>query len=105
MGRTTEVRTGEEVQASSEGETRGIGRTRPAGKAKEKATEGKVNMKGKEEDLARGFQQSVREEKEERDRMALNMGAGGSHPQAMSDPGEKRRRKVSNSAMRKRKRF
>ena len=41
----------EEVQASSEGETRGIGRTRPAGEAKERATEGKANMKAKE-DLA-----------------------------------------------------
>ena len=34
----------EEVQASSEGEMRGVKRTRPAGKAKERATEGKANM-------------------------------------------------------------
>ena len=32
----------------------------------------------------------MREEEEERDRMAPNMGAGGSHPQAMSDPGKER---------------
>ena len=42
----------EEVQASSEGEMRGAGRTRPAGKAKGKVTEEKANMKAKEEDLA-----------------------------------------------------
>ena len=51
MGRTTELRTGEEVQASSEGETRGFGRTRPARKAKEKVMEERVSMKAKEEDL------------------------------------------------------
>ena len=42
----------EEVQASSEGEMRGVGRTRPTGKAKEKVTEESVNMKAKEEALA-----------------------------------------------------
>ena len=42
----------EEVQASSKVEMRGIGRTRPAGKAKGKVTEEKANMKAKEEDLA-----------------------------------------------------
>ena len=40
----------EEVQASSEGEMRGVGRTRP-GKAKERVTEERVNIKAKEEDL------------------------------------------------------
>ena len=38
----------EEVQASSEGEKRGVGRTRP-GKAKERVTEERANMKAKEE--------------------------------------------------------
>ena len=40
----------EEVQVSSEGEMRGVGRTRP-GKAKERVTEERVNMKAKEEEL------------------------------------------------------
>ena len=79
----------EEVQASSEGEMRGVKRTRPAGKAKERVTEERVSMKAKEEDLAaKEKQQETREEEEERVRMAPNMDAGGSHPQAMSDPGE-----------------
>ena len=39
------------MQASSEGEMRGVGRTRPAGKAKEKEMGGKVSMKAKD-DLA-----------------------------------------------------
>ena len=42
----------EEVQASSEGELRGVGRTRP-GKAKERVMEDRVNMKAKEEELER----------------------------------------------------
>ena len=41
----------EEVQASSEEEMRGVGRTRPAEEAKEKVTEETVSMKAKE-DLA-----------------------------------------------------
>ena len=40
------------MQASSEGEMRGVGRTRPAEKAKEKVTEEKVSMMAKEDDLA-----------------------------------------------------
>ena len=39
----------EEVQASSEGEVRGVERTRPAGKAKERVTEERVSMKAKDE--------------------------------------------------------
>ena len=39
------------MQDSSEGEMRGVGRTRPAGKAKERVMEERVNMKGKEEEL------------------------------------------------------
>ena len=36
-----------------------------------------------------GKQQEMREREEERVRMAPNMGAGGSHHQATSDPGER----------------
>ena len=39
------------MQASSEGEKTDIGRSRPTGKAKEKVTEERVNMKAKEEEL------------------------------------------------------
>ena len=39
----------EEVQASSEGEVRGVGQTRSAEKAKERVTEERVSMKAKEE--------------------------------------------------------
>ena len=38
------------MQASSDEEMRGVGRTRP-GKAKERVTEESVNMKAKEEEL------------------------------------------------------
>ena len=43
-------RQAEEVQDSSEGEMRGVGRTRPE-KAKERVMEERVSMKAKEEDL------------------------------------------------------
>ena len=52
-GRRTKARQrygqAEEVQASSEGEMRGVRRTRPAGKAKEKVTEEKENTDAREE--------------------------------------------------------
>ena len=41
----------------------------------------------------KGFQQSVRENEEEWGRVAPNMGAGGSHPQATSDPGKEEKGK------------
>ena len=46
-----------------------------------------MNTKAKEEDLST-TENSKRERGEKRVRMAPNMGAGGSHPQATSDPGE-----------------
>ena len=52
MGRTTEVRTGRGSTGLVRGEMRGAARTRPTGKAKERATEERENMKAKEEDLA-----------------------------------------------------
>ena len=51
------------MQVSSEGETRGFGRTRPAGKAKEKGMEDKVNTKPKEGDLATMEKQQETREK------------------------------------------
>ena len=53
---------------------RGVGETRPAGH------EGKGGGFGRKGE--------TREEEEERIRMAPNMGARGSQPQAISDPGE-----------------
>ena len=51
--------------------------------------EEKVNTKAKEEDLATMENSKRRGKGEKRVRMAPNMGAGGSHPQATSDPGER----------------
>ena len=47
-----------------------------------------MNMKAKDEDLATKENSKRRWREEEQVRMAPNMEAGGSHPQAMSDPGE-----------------
>ena len=81
---------------------RGVGRTRPAGKAKEKVTEDRVSMKAKEEDLAAKENSKRRgRKKEEWDRMAPNMGAGGSHPQAMSDPEEEKVMEEENRGVRR----
>ena len=58
-------------------------------KGKGKGNGGKGEHEGKGGGFGRkGKQQETREEEEERVRMAPNMGAGGSHLQAMSDPGE-----------------
>ena len=51
-GRTTAVRTGRGGAGFVRGDLRGVGRTRPAGKAKEQVTEERVSTKAKEEDLA-----------------------------------------------------
>ena len=91
MGRTTEVRTGRGHAGLVPGgdESRGLDKT--SGKGKGKGNGGKGEHEGKGGGFGRkGFQQSVREEKEERVRMAPNMGAGGSHPQATSDPERER---------------
>ena len=75
-----EVTQAQEVQDSSKG-MRGVGRTRPAGKAKERGNGGKGEHEGNGGVFGRkGKQQETREEEKERVRMAPNMGAGGSHP-------------------------
>ena len=88
-GRTTEVRTG---RGSA-----GLVRERDERcRADETNRKGKGNgRKGEHEGKGGGFGQKgkqqetrEREREEERVRMAPNMGAGGSHPQAMSDSGE-----------------
>ena len=83
----------EEAQVSSEGEMREVKRTKPTEKAKEKVMEEKVSMKTKDEKFgSKGRQQGTRltkdEALEEQGRVAPNVGAGGSHPQAMSDLAE-----------------
>ena len=50
-GRLAEVRTGRGSAGLVRGEMRGVGRTRPTGKAKERVTEERVSMKAKEEAL------------------------------------------------------
>ena len=92
-----EVRTGRGSGGLVKGEMRGVGRTRPAEKAKEKVMEEKVSMKAKEEDSAakghsRGRGQRKTKTKKRNNRSGtewrLTWGAGGSHPQAISDLAE-----------------
>ena len=62
-------------------------------KGKGKGNGGKGEHEGKGGGFgSKGFQQSVKEadEEDEQDRVAPNMEAGGSHPQATSDPGKER---------------
>ena len=68
------------------------------GKSKGKGNGGKGEHGGKGDKGGKGFQQSMKtmkgeeeqkaDEEDERDRVAPNMGAGGSHPQATTDPEE-----------------
>ena len=74
------------MQASSGGRDERRGRTRPAGKAKERVTEERVSMKAKEEDLA--AKENSKRRGREPVRMGPNMGDGGSHPQTISVPEE-----------------
>ena len=88
MDKTTEVRTGR----GSTGLVRGGDercRADETSKGKGKGNVGKGEHEGKGGGFGHsGKQQEMREREEERVRMAPNMGAGGSHPQATSDPGE-----------------
>ena len=63
--------------ASSMGEMRSVGRTRLAGKGKERATDLKVSMKAREEVFHKGKQQETKGEdngeEQELGRMAPNM--------------------------------
>ena len=79
MGRTTEVRTGR----GSAGLVRGRDERYWANETSKGEHEGKGGGFGHN-----GKQEETREREEERVRVAPNMGAGGSHPQATSDPGE-----------------
>ena len=96
----------EEAQASSEGEMRSVGRTRPAGKAKEWVPEERVSMKAKEEDLA-AKENSKRRGRKRRNgsewRQTWEQVAHNPRPRQTWE--RKRRRKVSKSAVKKRKRF
>ena len=78
----------EEVKTSSEGEMRGVRRTRPVEKGKGNGGKGEHGSKGGLR--SKGTLKDVRQhEEDERVRVAPNMGAGGSPPpQATSDPGE-----------------
>ena len=89
MGRTIEVRTGRGSTGLVRGGDERCRADETSRKGKGKGNGGKGEHEVKGGGFGRkGFQQSVREEKEERDRMAPDMEAGGSHPQATSDPGE-----------------
>ena len=87
--RTTDVRTGR----GSAGLVRGGDERRRADETsrngKGKGNGGKGQHEGKGGGFGhKGKQQETREREEERVRMAPNMGAGGSHPEAMLDPEE-----------------
>ena len=89
MGRTTEVRTGRGSAGLARGGDEGYRADETSRKGKGKGNGGKGEHEGKGGGFGHsGKQQETREKEEERFRMAPNMGAGGSHPQATSDPGE-----------------
>ena len=92
MGRTTEVRTGRRSTGPVRGRDERYQADETNRKGKGKGNGGKGEHEGKGGGFgSKGFQQSVKEadEEDERVRMAPNMGAGGSHLQATSDPGER----------------
>ena len=87
MGRTTEVRTGR-GSAGLARQRDEMNRADETSKGKGKGNGGKGEHEGKGGGFGHsGKQQEMREREEERVRMAPNMGAGSSHPQATSDPG------------------
>ena len=88
-GGLAEVRTGRGSAGLVRGRDARCQADETSRKGKEKGNGGKGEHEGKGGGFGRkGKQQETREEEEERVRMAPNMGAGGSHLQAMSDPGE-----------------
>ena len=90
MGGTTEVRIGRGSTGLVPGEDESRGLNETSSKGKGKGNGGKGEHEGKGGGFGHnGKQQEMREREEERVRMAPNMGAGGSHPQATSDPGER----------------
>ena len=101
MDITTEVRTGR----GSTGLVRGRdGRCRAdeTSKGKGKGNGGKGEHEGKGGGFGHsGKQQEMREREEERVRMAPNMGAGGSHPQAMADPGREETKEEEKEGVRR----
>ena len=89
MGRTTELRTGRGSTGLVRGGDERFRADETSRKGKGKGNGGKGEHEGKGGGFGHnGKQQEMREREEERVRMAPNMGAGGSHPQATSDPGE-----------------
>ena len=103
MGRMTEVRTGRGRVGLVPGRDESCGLNETSRKGKGKGNGGKGEHEGKGGGFGRkgfqqsvrekGFQQSVRENEEEWGRVAPNMGVGGSHPQATSDPGKEEKEK------------
>ena len=90
MGRATELRTGRGSTGLVRGGDERCRADETSRKGKGKGNGGKGEHEGKGGGFGHsGKQQGMREREEERVRMAPNMGAGGSHPQATSDPGER----------------
>ena len=91
MRKTTEVRTGRGSTGLVRGEDERCQADETSRKGKGKGNGGKGEHEGKGGGFGhKGKHPETREGEEERVRMAPNMGAGGSHPQAMSDPRKKK---------------
>ena len=76
-------------------ETRGQGRGKGNGGKGEHGREGDEGGKGFQQNMKtmKGEEEQKADEEDERGRVAPNMGAGGSHPQATSDPGKREKEK------------
>ena len=91
VGRTTEVRTGRGSAGLARGGDERCQADETSRKGKGKGNGGKGEHEGKGGGFGhKGKHPETREKEEEGIRMAPNMGAGGSHPQAMSDPRKKK---------------
>ena len=94
MGRMIEVRTGIGSTRLVRGRDERFRADETSSKGKGKGNGGKGEHEGKGGGFGtNGKHPEMREREEERVRMAPNMGAGGSHPQATSDPRERWRKR------------
>ena len=112
MGRLAEVRTGRGSSGLVRGGDERCRTDESSRKGKGKGNGGKGEHEGKGDKGGKSFQQSTKmmkgeeeqetaEEDEGRVRMAPNMGAGGSHPQAMTDPEEEEMKEEEKKGVRR----
>ena len=102
MDKTTEVRSGRGSTGLVRGGDERFQADETSRKGKGKGNGGKGEHEGKGGGFGHnGKQQEMREREEERVRMAPNMGAGGSYPQAMADPEEKEMKEEEKKGVRR----